>query len=86
MLLQYAAKQGWDVYRVYSGDDYTRSDRRRPEFNRLLADAQAHRFDIVLCKTQSRQCSCRHVAKDACIGSFISVEGMERSIEIHWNF
>ena len=54
LLLQYAVEQGWDVYRLYSCDDYIVSDRGRPEFNRLLADAQAHRFDIVLCKTQSR--------------------------------
>ena len=54
MLLQYAMEQGWEVYNIYSGDDYTGSDRRRPEFNRLLADAEARRFNIVLCKTQSR--------------------------------
>ena len=54
MLLQYAMEQGWEVYNIYSDDDYTCSDRRRPEFNRLLADAEAHRFNIVLCKTQSR--------------------------------
>jgi DNA invertase Pin-like site-specific DNA recombinase len=54
MLLQYAMEQGWEVYNLYSDDDYTGSDRRRPEFNRLLEDAKAHRFDIVLCKTQSR--------------------------------
>ena len=44
----------WEVYNIYSDDDYTGSDRRRPEFNRLLADAEARRFNIVLCKTQSR--------------------------------
>ena len=54
MLMQYAAGQGWEIYHIYSDDDYTGSDRRRPEFNRLLADAKAHKFDIVLCKTQSR--------------------------------
>ena len=54
MLLQYAMEQGWELYNVYSDDDYTGSDRRRPEFNRLLKDAELHRFDIVLCKTQSR--------------------------------
>ena len=54
MLLQYAAEQGWKVYNIYSDDDYTGSDRNRPEFKRLLADAQAGKFDIVLCKTQSR--------------------------------
>lgn len=54
MLQAYAAAQGWEIYRIYSDDDYTGSDRRRPEFNRLLQDAQDRRFDIVLCKTQSR--------------------------------
>lgn len=54
MLLQYAMEQGWEVYNIYSDDDYTGADRRRPEFNRLLEDAEAHKFDIILCKTQSR--------------------------------
>lgn len=54
MLLQYAMEQGWELYNVYSDDDYAGSDRCRPEFNRLLQDAEQHRFDIVLCKTQSR--------------------------------
>lgn len=54
MLIQYALEHGWEVYNIYSDDDYTGSDRRRPEFNRLLADAEAGKFDIVLCKTQSR--------------------------------
>ncbi len=54
MLLGYAMEQGWEIYNIYSDDDYAGADRRRPEFNRLLADAEARRFDIVLCKTQSR--------------------------------
>lgn len=54
MLLQYSMEQGWEVYSIYSDDDYTGSDRKRPEFNRLLNDAEHRRFDIVLCKTQSR--------------------------------
>lgn len=54
MLLQYALSQGWDVTDIYSDDDYTGSDRHRPEFNRLLRDAEKRRFDIILCKTQSR--------------------------------
>lgn len=54
MLLQYAAEQGWEVYNIYSDDDYTGSDRRRPEFCRLLKDAEDRKFDIILCKTQSR--------------------------------
>ena len=54
MLLGYANEQGWELYDIYSDDDYTGSDRRRPEFNRLIDDARNRRFDIVLCKTQSR--------------------------------
>ena len=54
MLIQYAFDQGWEIYNIYSDDDYTGADRNRPEFCRLLQDAEAHRFDIVLCKTQSR--------------------------------
>ena len=54
MLMQYSMEQGWEVFNIYSDDDYTGSDRNRPEFKRLLQDAERHRFDIVLCKTQSR--------------------------------
>ncbi len=54
MLLQYVEEQGWELYQIYSDDDYTGADRKRPAFNRLLEDAQAHRFDVILCKTQSR--------------------------------
>lgn len=54
MLLQYSLEQGWEVYNIYSDDDYTGSDRRRPEFNKLLNDAKDRKFDIILCKTQSR--------------------------------
>ena len=54
MLLQYAMEQGWELYNIYSDDDYAGADRHRPEFNRLLKDAERHKFDIILCKTQSR--------------------------------
>lgn len=54
MLLQYAMERNWEIYSIYSDDDYAGADRNRPEFNRLLKDAEAGKFDIVLCKTQSR--------------------------------
>lgn len=54
MLVQYAIEQGWELYNIYSDDDYAGADRRRPEFNRLLEDAEKRRFDIILCKSQSR--------------------------------
>ena len=54
MLIQYALEQGWEVYNIYSDDDYAGADRNRPQFKKLLNDAENHKFDIVLCKTQSR--------------------------------
>ncbi len=54
MLRDYADRMGWELYDIYSDDDYAGSDRNRPEFKRLLADAQTKKFDIILCKTQSR--------------------------------
>lgn len=54
MLLQYAMEKGWEVYNIYSDDDYTGADRNRPEFLKLLSDAENRKFDILLCKTQSR--------------------------------
>lgn len=54
MLIKYADDNDWDIYSIYSDDDYTGSDRNRPDFNRLLKDAEDRKFDIVLCKTQSR--------------------------------
>lgn len=54
MLIKYASKNGWTIYDIYSDDDYAGTDRRRPEFNRLITDANNRKFDIVLCKSQSR--------------------------------
>lgn len=54
MLCEYALEHGWNIYNVYSDDDYAGADRSRPQFNKLLEDAKEKKFDIILCKTQSR--------------------------------
>ncbi len=54
LLRQYAEQMGWDVYECYTDDDWAGADRNRPAFNRLLRDAEQGKFNIVLCKTQSR--------------------------------
>lgn len=54
MLLEYAAQHSWEVYDIYSDGNYTGSGRNRPAFTRILEDAEVHRFDIILCKSQSR--------------------------------
>lgn len=54
MLVSYAVQNGWEIFNIYSDDDYKGSDRLRPAFNQLLQDAREKKFNIVLCKTQSR--------------------------------
>ena len=54
MLIKHAISNGWEIYSIYSDDDYSGADRNRPEFKRLIKDAKSRKFDIVLCKTQSR--------------------------------
>lgn len=54
MLIKHASNNGWTIYDIYSDDDYAGTDRKRPEFNRLIVDAKDRKFDIVLCKSQSR--------------------------------
>lgn len=54
LLASYAADQGWEVFQVYCDEDCSGADRLRPDFNRMLRDAQARRFQVLLCKSQSR--------------------------------
>lgn len=54
MLIEYAVQKGFDIYQIYSDEDYSGIDRDRPAFNAMLEAASQHRFDVVLAKTQSR--------------------------------
>jgi len=54
MLINYATEKGWDIYGIYCDENYSGIDSQRPEYNRMLEDAQNGCFDIILCKTQSR--------------------------------
>ncbi|MBQ4570006.1 MAG: recombinase family protein [Ruminococcus sp.] len=54
MLLEFVRKNNWELYKAYIDEDFSGSDRERPEFNEMIKDAQAKKFDIILCKTQSR--------------------------------
>lgn len=54
MLLDYAGQKKWNVYKVYSDDDYSGSDRNRPQWNMLLKDCEEGRVNLVLCKSLSR--------------------------------
>lgn len=54
LLMKYAIEKEWDIYKIYSDDDYSGLDLDRPEFNKMIKDAEERKFDIILCKTQSR--------------------------------
>ena len=54
MLIQYAIEKGFDIYQIYSDEDYSGIDRNRPAFNLMIQAASEHKFDVVLAKTQSR--------------------------------
>lgn len=54
MLRAYCEERSWEIYDIYVDDGYSGIDRTRPAFNRLLADCEAGKIDIVLCKDQSR--------------------------------
>ena len=54
LLTDYAEKNNWDIYDIYSDDDYSGLSTERPEFNRMIKDAEQRKFDIILCKNQSR--------------------------------
>lgn len=54
LLISHAVQQEWDIYGIYCDDDYSGADRDRPAWNAMLRDAQAGRFQLVLCKNQSR--------------------------------
>lgn len=54
LLTGYAAEQGWEVYRIYCDEDYSGADSLRPDFNRMVEAARAGKFQVILCKSQSR--------------------------------
>lgn len=47
-------ERGWDIYHIYCDEDYSGADSLRPDFNRMIEAARVKKFQIILCKTQSR--------------------------------
>lgn len=54
MLIEYAEQHEWEIYDIYCDDDYTGISSQRPDFQRLLKDAEKGNFGIILCKSQAR--------------------------------
>ena len=54
ILIDYCNTHNLEIYDIYEDADYSGIRRDRPEFLRLIADAEQKKFTIVLCKTMSR--------------------------------
>lgn len=54
LLADYAKKHNLSVYAVYVDENYSGLNPDRPAFCRLLDDARHGRFEVILCKSQSR--------------------------------
>ncbi len=51
---RYIARMGWQVTATYDDAAMSGSSKFRPGFQRLLADAEARRFDVVVCEALDR--------------------------------
>jgi len=54
LLTAYALERQWEIFKIYCDEDFSGTDNTRPDFNSMINDAKKGRFDIVLCKSQSR--------------------------------
>lgn len=54
LLTEYAMDRGYQISEVYIDDDFSGLYNDRPAFEKLIEDANLHRFTVVLAKTQAR--------------------------------
>lgn len=54
ILTDFALKNDFEIYKIYSDENYSGLDDNRPSFNAMIQDAQRGCFDTIICKTQSR--------------------------------
>ncbi len=54
LLTEEALRRGFRIGEIYSDEDYSGTDSTRPAFNRLIEDAKQRKFNVILCKSQSR--------------------------------
>lgn len=71
MLIDYSLKHNWEIYNIYSDEDYAGSDNKRPEWNRMLQDAENKKFNIILCKSQSRFSRLQEIVEKYINGKFL---------------
>jgi DNA invertase Pin-like site-specific DNA recombinase len=71
LLVDYAMKHNMLIYKIYSDDDYSGTDKDRPEWGKMLKAAEGGEFNIILCKTQSRFTREMEIVEKYLHGSFI---------------
>lgn len=71
MLNSYVRRQGWEIHGEYADEDISGIGEHRPSFERLLIDAKQGKFNIVICKTQSRFTRDMRVVEDILHGKFV---------------
>lgn len=54
MFLQYVAERGWNIHDFYVDVQTGTKSKKRQNFQRLIADAKAKKFDIIMAKELSR--------------------------------
>ena len=54
MLCDYVKRQGWEIGSVYIDDGYSGVNFQRPDFQRMIADIEAGKINLVICKDLSR--------------------------------
>lgn len=76
MFVRYIAKNGWDLYNIYTDIQSGTKDKKRPEFNRMMSDAKEKKFDIILAKELSR------LARNGLLSYKIKDIAMQNDIEL----
>ena len=54
LLEAYARNQNWEIYKIYTDEDYSGLREDRPDFLEMIGQAKVGAFQIILAKTQSR--------------------------------
>ena len=54
MLTEFCRERNWEIYDIYNDEDYSGTDKHRPEFNRMIKDCENGCVNLVLCKHQDR--------------------------------
>ncbi|WP_407670265.1 recombinase family protein [Paramagnetospirillum marisnigri] len=70
----YAERLGWSVVQVYADPEISGRSAFRPEYQRMLADAERHRFDVVVCEGVDRLS--RRLADLAGMYDILAAEGI----------